>query len=139
MLLKRIVVDGKGIKNRMTTNYFTGMAKSLKPLLVNNFTREFVRNFQDHDDYLELKLNEICSWCPFNHTKPGNNKSGSNLSTVDKCRMDYFGQLLQSFVDRPGDDETRKLFSYFRKYEKYLFSIMNNTVELQKSGQKIQK
>jgi hypothetical protein len=118
----------------MTTNFFTGMAKSLKPLFVNNFTREFARSFKDPDDYLELKLNEICSQCPFNQTKPDNNNSGSNISIVDECRKEYFGQLLQSFVGRPGDDETIKLYSYLRKCEDCLSSKKKNTFELTKSN-----
>lgn len=137
--MEQIIKGIKGIRNQMTTKVFTDIAKSIKPLFINNFTRDFARSFKNPDDSLELKLNEICSQCPFNQTKPGNNNSGSNLSLVDECRKEYFGQLLQSFVGRPGDDETRKLFSYFRKCEECLFSKMNTMVELQKSGQTIQK
>lgn len=108
----------------MTTNIFTSMAKSIKPLFVNNFTREFAQSFQDPDDYLELKLNEICSRCPLDKTRLENNNSGSELNLVDECRMEYFGRLLQSFVGRPGEDETRKLFSYFKKCEECLSSKM---------------
>jgi hypothetical protein len=123
----------------MTTKVFSGIARSLKPLFINDFTREFAQSFKDPDDALESKLDEICSQCPFNRTRPDNNGSGPDLSIVNECRKEYFGQLLQSFVGRPGDDETKKLFSYFRKCEKCLFSKMNNAVELQNEGQTIQK
>jgi hypothetical protein len=118
----------------MTTNFLSGMAKSLKPLFVNNVTREFVQSFKAPDDYLELKLNEICSRCPLCKSTSDNSGSRSIQSRVDKCRMEYFGQLLQSFVGRPGDDETIKLYTYLRKCEDCLDSKMKNTSELKDSS-----
>jgi len=122
----------------MTNRFFTGMAKSIKPLFVNNVTREFVRNFKDPDDYLELKLNEICSQCPLNKTTSDNNGSEPDLSKVDECRMEYFGRLLQSFVGRSGDDETIKLYTYLRKCEDCFDSKIENTIELKNSSSVMQ-
>ena len=118
----------------MTHKVITGVAKFLKPLFKNGFTREFTRSFMDPDVSLELQLNEICSNCPLHTTTGDDNGSGLDMIAVDVCRREYFGQLLQSFVGRPGDDETMKLFAYLRKCEDCVASKLKNEFELEKSG-----
>ncbi|MBN2074204.1 MAG: hypothetical protein JW762_01500 [Dehalococcoidales bacterium] len=117
----------------MTHKFITGVTKLLKPLFVNGFTREFTRSFMDPDVNLELQLNEICSNCPLHTTAADDNGSGLDLIAVDVCRMKYFGQLLQSFVGRPGDDETIKLYAYLKKCEDCITSKLKYAFELKKS------
>jgi hypothetical protein len=117
----------------MTNRLFTGMVKSLKPLFVNGFTKELMWSFIDRDKYLEHTLDEICMNCSLHNTSPGDNGSEDDLIVIDECRMKYFGKLLQSFVGRPGDDETIKLFSYLKKCEDCLASKTQNTFELKGS------
>jgi hypothetical protein len=118
----------------MTNRFITGMAKSLKPLFVNSFTRELAWGFMDCDKYLEHTLDEICSNCSLNNATAGDNISGLDLHAIDECRMKYFGKLLQSFVGRPGDDETTKLYTYLKKCEDCLASKLKNAYELEKSN-----
>jgi hypothetical protein len=66
---------------------------------------------------LESRLDEICSNCPVNGNGYRNDSPSIDTKNVDNCRMEYFGQLLQSFVGKPGDDETRKLYSLLKKCE----------------------
>lgn len=118
----------------MTNRFFTGMAKSLKPLFVNDFTKELAWGFRDRDKYLEHILGEICAKCPLHNTSESDNGSGLDLITIDACRMKYFEKLLESFVGRPGDDETIKLYSYLRKCEDCHTLKKKNVFELTKSN-----
>lgn len=118
----------------MPSKYWTSLADSIKHLFVNGFTREFSRSFLDPDRQLEIKLDEICSQCPANSFVPKDNTQTAGSEVIDNCRMQYFGQLLQSFVGRAGDDETRKLFSYLKKCEDCLTFKTSGTPELQESG-----
>ena len=89
----------------------------------NSFTREFTEGFMDPDDYLELKLKEICTGCPLGPDQNGNGRSvdsPAGVKALDECRKQYFGRLLQSFVGRPGEDETEKLYSLLKKCEECL-------------------
>ncbi len=122
----------------MAKKILADLTQTLKPLFVNSFTKEFTRSFMDRDEYLELKLSEICSGCPLDRNSEYNDTSVLDSKVIDDCRMEYFGQLLQSFVGRSGDDETRKLFSYFKKCEECLSANMHKNDELQKSGSRIQ-
>lgn len=110
------------------------MTKSIRPLFINDFTREFFRGFMDPDKLLETRLDEICSRCPLGTAVKKNGIPDFDLQVVDNCRMEFFGQLLQSFVGRPGDDETRKLFTCLKKCEDCLASKVNNTRALQETG-----
>ena len=67
----------------MTHKVIIGVAKLLKPLFVNGFTREFTRSFMDPDVRLELELNEICSNCPLHTTTAHDNGSGLDLICWD--------------------------------------------------------
>jgi hypothetical protein len=95
----------------------------IKRMFNREIVRDFVNEFLPRDKYLEIKLQEICSQCPLNDGEKGNrNFSEYIMDNIDTCRKRYFGLILRSFVGKPGDEETDRLYSYLKKCEDCLFS-----------------
>lgn len=94
-----------------------------KHIFNKEIVKDFAKEFLPRHRYLELKLEEICSKCPLHdNTRGHQNLSPSDREGLDTCRMRYFGLLLQSFVGKPGDEETKWLYSYLRRCEDCLLS-----------------
>ncbi len=88
--------------------------------------KEFFQEFLPGDRCLEVKLEEICSRCPLSKDSQGQREfSPQELAGLDECRMDYFGVLLQSFLGRPGDEETEQLYRYLKLCEGCLLNMAN--------------
>ena len=85
--------------------------------------KDFIYEFLPRDRYLKIKLREICSQCPlYDDGKGHRGVSTSSMGNIDMCRRRYFGLLLQSFVGKPGEEETNWLYSYLNKCEDCLLS-----------------
>jgi hypothetical protein len=99
------------------------VANIIPRLLNKNIVKDFVEEFLPKDRYLEIKLREICSQCPLYDKGKGHSSiSPSDRGNIDMCRRRYFGLLLQSFVGKPGDEETIWLYSYLKRCEDCLLS-----------------
>ncbi|MBN2240043.1 MAG: hypothetical protein JW712_09740 [Dehalococcoidales bacterium] len=108
----------------------TGTA--VQRLLHSELTKEFIRGFLPREEYLELKLKEICSRCPLGSGSPVAGGIFTDES-VDGCREQYFGCLLQSFVGQPGEEETMTLYSYLRKCEECFSASSSDGTSMQKT------
>lgn len=98
-------------------------AGCVKRIFNKEMVKEFTQEFLPRDRYLELKLQEVCSKCPLHDdTRNHRDLSPSDRGSLDRCRMRYFGLLLQSFLGSPGDEETRWLYSYLKRCELCLLS-----------------
>jgi hypothetical protein len=104
-------------------------------ILNKGIVKDFVQEFLPKDRHLELKLQEVCANCPL-HDGTGNHRdlSPSAREDLGRCRMRYFGILLQSFLGSPGDEETEWLFSYLRKCEECLLSVPISHSRLREVG-----
>jgi hypothetical protein len=84
--------------------------------------KDFVRGFLPTEELLEISLKEICLACPANHGVQDYHKlSVSDKKKLDACRKSFFAVLLQSYLGKPGNEETELLYSYLKKCEECLF------------------
>jgi hypothetical protein len=99
------------------------VANIITRLFNRKIVKDFVEEFLPRDRYLEIKLREICSQCPLCGDGKGHRGiSPSDRRDIDTYRRSYFGLLLQSFVGKPGDEETNWLYSYLKRCEDCLLS-----------------
>jgi hypothetical protein len=99
------------------------VANIITRLFNKRIMKDFVEEFLPRDRYLEIKLQEICSQCPLSGDGRGHRGvSPSDRRDIDMCRRSYFGLLLQSFVGKPGEEETNWLYSYLKRCEDCLLS-----------------
>jgi hypothetical protein len=102
----------------MFVKVLTKLATYIKRTLDTKIVKDLVKELLPRDRYLEIKLSEICSQCPLGKDKKGHQSSPlSDSETIDICRKRYFGFLLQSFVGKPGNEETNWLYSYLKRCE----------------------
>lgn len=96
----------------------TQIRNVLKRISLSRSLREFFRGFLSTEELLPLTLEDICRICPMSSSRgnTGNPEMQDNKK-VDECRKRYFAALLQSYLGKPGDQETDWLYSYARKCE----------------------
>jgi hypothetical protein len=91
--------------------------ETFKRLAKSNFIQDIRRELLPDEEYLEMKLKEICQQCPRNG---GPDTGNTNPQRITECRKRFFGVLLESFVGKPGDTETDYLYAYLESCEKCL-------------------
>jgi hypothetical protein len=82
------------------------------------FLRNFLKGFLSTRGLLPLTIEDVCRVCPLSHDgKSGSEPDESVTEKVDRCRKRYFATLLQSYLGKPGDEETDWLYSHLKKCE----------------------
>jgi hypothetical protein len=95
-----------------------------------SFLRNFLSEFLSTRELLPLTTDDICRVCPLNRLgENGRTPDESAVEKIDRCRKRYFATLLQSYLGKPGDEETDWLYSHLKKCEAcYLRRFTGNDV-----------
>jgi len=96
-------------------------------LINSEVIKDLVREMLPREAYLEQQLQEICAECLLHGDEEEHRKfTPFDWEGLDRCRMRYFEQLLQSFIGRPGSEETKLLYSFMKRCEECLRSSIDN-------------
>jgi hypothetical protein len=116
-----VAIDGKqwSIKSVRLTQV---IIIRLRQILSSTSLREFFRGFLSTEKWLALTLKDTCHACPASSRRAGRYDSvPQDDEKIEECRKRYFAALLQSYLGKPGDQETDWLYSYLRRCEECSF------------------
>lgn len=94
----------------------------LKRVFSKESVKGYLRGFLSTEELLEITLEEICSACPMNRSAASHQKQvAPDREKINECRQRYFAALLQSYLGKPGSEETKWLYSYLKRCEECRF------------------
>jgi hypothetical protein len=111
---------------------FSHIPEMLKKSSAVSFLRDFMRGFLSTKELLPLTIEDVCRVCPLSRfDENGNGCDASALERIDTCRKRYFATLLQSYLGKPGDEETDWLYSHLKKCESCYLGMLMDTGEME--------